>query len=167
MKKKFQPFLKTPNYKTIGCFDKTIGCFDKTIGCFSLSLKNTFLLKSLRMPMLWIQSMIGLQYSIYPKSYLRQLSNSKHNLAFNILQRVWILQSLNTTWFNTHVLFLWWMPENTKTRGALEVVCTPTLKSVLGLGNTETVQLSLCVFKRRKWIAYLSKFVILLFIDWN
>jgi len=47
----------------------------------------------------------GLQNSIYPKSYLRQLSNSKHSLAFNILQRVWILQSLNTTWFNNHPLF--------------------------------------------------------------
>jgi len=58
LKKSFQPFLKTPKYKTIGCFDKTIGCFDKTIGCFSLSLKNTFLLKGLRMPMLWIQSRV-------------------------------------------------------------------------------------------------------------
>ena len=38
MKNSFQSFLKTPKYKTIGCFDKTIGCF-------SLSLKNTFLLK--------------------------------------------------------------------------------------------------------------------------
>jgi len=47
----FQPFLKTPKYKTIGCFDKTIGCF-------SLRLKNTFLLKGLRMPMLWIQSRV-------------------------------------------------------------------------------------------------------------
>ena len=44
--------------KTIGCFDKTIGCFDKTIGCFSLSLKNTFLLKRLIMPMFWIQSRV-------------------------------------------------------------------------------------------------------------
>lgn len=89
--------LKTPKYKTIGCFDKTIDCF-------SLSLKNTFLLKRLRMPILWIQSMSGLQYSIYPISYLRQLSNSKHSLAFNILQRVWILQSLNTIWFNKWLL---------------------------------------------------------------
>ena len=38
MKSSFQTFLKTPKYRTIGCFDKTIGCF-------SLSLKNTFLLK--------------------------------------------------------------------------------------------------------------------------
>ena len=51
MKNSFQPFLKTPKYKTIGCFEKTIGCF-------SLSLKNTFLLKRLRMPMLWIQSRV-------------------------------------------------------------------------------------------------------------
>ena len=36
-----------------------------------------------------------------------------------------------------HVSFLWWMPENTKTKAALEAVCTPTLKSVLGLGNTK------------------------------
>jgi len=49
LKNSFQSFLKTPK-------NKTIGCFDKTIGCFSLSLKNTFLLKRLRMPMLWIQS---------------------------------------------------------------------------------------------------------------
>jgi len=40
LKNSFQPFLKTPKYKTIGCFDKTIGCF-------SLSLKNTFLLKKI------------------------------------------------------------------------------------------------------------------------
>jgi len=38
LKNNFQPFLKTPKYKTIGCFDKT------TV-CFSLSLKSTFLLK--------------------------------------------------------------------------------------------------------------------------
>ena len=31
-------------------------------------------------------------------------------------------------------------PEITKTKGALEVVCTPTLKSILGLGNTKTLQ---------------------------
>jgi len=51
LKNSFQPFLKNPKYKTIGCFDKTIGCF-------SLSLKNTFLLKILRVPMLWIQSRV-------------------------------------------------------------------------------------------------------------
>jgi len=28
-------------------------------------------------------------------------------------------------------------PEITKTKGALYVVCTPTLKSILGLGNTK------------------------------
>ena len=43
-------------------------------------------------------------YTIYPRSYLGQLSNSKHNLTFNILQRVWILQSLNTTWFNIGII---------------------------------------------------------------
>ena len=31
-------------------------------------------------------------------------------------------------------------PEITKTKGALEVVCTPTLKSILGLENTKTVK---------------------------
>jgi len=40
LKNSFQPFLKTPKYKTIGCFGKTIGCF-------SLSLKNTFLFKKI------------------------------------------------------------------------------------------------------------------------
>jgi len=35
----------------------------------------------------------------------RQHSNNKHNLAFIILQRAWILQSLNTTWFNNLPLF--------------------------------------------------------------
>ena len=53
------------------------------------------------MPMLWIQSRGGLQYSNYPRTYLGQHNNNKHNQGFNILQRVWILQSLNTTWFNT------------------------------------------------------------------
>jgi len=51
LKNSFQSFLKTPKYKTIGCFDKTIGCF-------SLSLKKTFLLKRLRMSMFWIQSRV-------------------------------------------------------------------------------------------------------------
>ena len=97
MKNSFQPFLKTHKYKTIGCFDKTIGCF-------SLSLKNTFLLKGLRMPMLWIQSRVDYINNL-PQILSRQLCNSKHNLAFNILQRVWILQSLNTTWFNNLPLF--------------------------------------------------------------
>jgi len=35
----------------------------------------------------------------------RQFSNSKHNQPFIILQRVWILQTLNTTWFNNLPLF--------------------------------------------------------------
>jgi len=47
----FSTFLKTPKYKTIGCFDKTTGCF-------SLILKNNFHLKGLRMLMLWIQSRV-------------------------------------------------------------------------------------------------------------
>ena len=39
-------------------------------------------------------------YSNYPRTILNQHSNSKHRRGFNILQRVWILQSLNTTWLN-------------------------------------------------------------------
>ena len=31
-------------------------------------------------------------------------------------------------------------PEITKTKGALDAVCTPTLKSILGLGNTKTLK---------------------------
>jgi len=49
--KQFSTFLKTPKYKTIGCFDKTTGCF-------SLSLKNTFNSKGLRILKLWIQSRV-------------------------------------------------------------------------------------------------------------
>ena len=49
----FQTFSKTPKYKTIGCFDKTTSCF-------SLSLKNTFQLKGLRVFILWIQSRVDL-----------------------------------------------------------------------------------------------------------
>jgi len=40
LKNSFQSFLKTPKYKTIGCFDKTTGCF-------SLSLKKTFSFKKI------------------------------------------------------------------------------------------------------------------------
>jgi len=69
---------------------KTIGCFDKTTGCFSLSLKNTFSFKEIEIENAYALDSIksGLQNSIYLGSYLRQLSNNKHNLAFNILQRV-------------------------------------------------------------------------------
>ena len=83
MKNSFQSFLKTPMYKTIGCFDKTTGCF-------SLSLKNTFSFKEIEIENAYALDSIksGLQNSIYLGSYLRQLSNNKHNLAFNILQRV-------------------------------------------------------------------------------
>jgi len=55
--------------------------------------------------MLWIQSRGGLQYSNYPRTYLGQHNNSKHSQGFNILQRVWILQSFNTTWFSNLPLF--------------------------------------------------------------
>jgi len=37
------------------------------------------------------------------------------------------------------VLSFWLNTWNTKTKGALEAVCIPTLKSVLGLGNTKTI----------------------------
>jgi len=87
--KQFSTFSKkTPKYKTIGCFNK------KT-GCFSLSLKNTFLLKRLRMPMLWIQSRVDYILNVPQILSKRQHSNNKHNQPFIILQRVWILQSLN------------------------------------------------------------------------
>jgi len=52
-KKQFSTFLKTPK-------SKTVGCFDKTTSCFSLSLKNTFNSKSLKMLKLWIQSRVDL-----------------------------------------------------------------------------------------------------------
>ena len=81
MKNSFQSFLKTPKYKTIDCFDKTTGCF-------SLSLKNTFSFKKIENAYALDSIKSGLQNSIYPRSYLRQLNNNKHNLAFNILQRV-------------------------------------------------------------------------------
>jgi len=81
LKNSFQSFLKTPEYKTIGYFDKTTGCF-------SLSLKNTFSFKKIQNAYALDSIKSGLQNSIYPKSYLRQLSNNKHSLAFNILQRV-------------------------------------------------------------------------------
>ena len=98
-KNSFQPFLKTSKYKTIGFFDKTTGCF-------SLSLKNTFLLKWVRVLMLWIQSRVDYIWNLPQILSKRQLNNSKHNQPSIILQRVWILQSLNTlgstiTWLNS------------------------------------------------------------------
>jgi len=79
--KQFSIFSKTLKYKTIGCFDKTTGCF-------SLSLKNTFSFKKIENVYALDSIKSGLQNSIYPRSYLRELSNNKHSLAFNILQRV-------------------------------------------------------------------------------
>ena len=55
--------------------------------------------------MLQIRSRGGLQYSNYPRTILNKHSNTKHNKGFIILQRVWILQSLNTTWFNNLPIF--------------------------------------------------------------
>ena len=46
--------------------------------------------------MLLIRSKGGLQHSNYPTTILNQHSNSKHSHPSNKLQRVWILQSLNT-----------------------------------------------------------------------
>jgi len=67
---------KTPKYKTIGCFDKTTGYF-------SLSLKNTFLLKGLRMLKLWIQSIVDLTHKIYPKSYLKTAQQQQAHPVFH------------------------------------------------------------------------------------
>jgi len=66
----------------------------------------------------------------------------------------------------SRVPFLWWTPENTKTKGTLAAVCTPTLKSVLGLGNTEKLcnYYYVCLAAQESLFA---KFVTLLFIDWN
>jgi len=56
---------------------------------------------------------------------------------------------------------------NTKTMDALTVVCTPTLKSVLGLGNTKNcILLLLCVCNGARGFSP-AKFVNLLFIDWK
>jgi len=93
LKNSFQHFLKTPKYKTIGCFEKTTSCF-------SLSLKNTFLLKGVRVVLLWIQSRVD--YILNQPQILSKRTTQQQQAqpAFIILQRVWILQSLNTTWFN-------------------------------------------------------------------
>jgi len=93
LKNSFQPFLKTPKYKTIGCFDKTTGCF-------SLSLKNTFLLKGLGVLMLWIQSIVDYILNLPQILSKRAAQQQQAQPASILLQRVWILQSLNTTWFN-------------------------------------------------------------------
>jgi len=45
-----------------------------------------------------------LQNSIYPRSYLRQLSNSKHSPSTSF-KGFWILQNLNSTWFKNLPLF--------------------------------------------------------------
>jgi len=51
--------------------------------------------------------------------------------------------------------------------GALVAVCTPTLKSVLGLGNTKNcILLLLCVCNGTRGF-FLAKFDNLLFIDWK
>ena len=103
--------------QTISCFLESIGCFGSNSSTsFQSFLKtskykqlvvltqfeNILLSQRLRMPMLQIRSRGGLQHSNYPRTILNQHSNKKHNQGFNILQRVWILQSLNTTWFNTY-----------------------------------------------------------------
>jgi len=46
--------------------------------------------------MLWIQSRVDYTLNLPQILSKRQLSNSKHNQPFIYLQRVWILQSLNT-----------------------------------------------------------------------
>jgi len=62
---------------------KTIGCFNKTTGCFSLSFKNTFLLKGLRMLKLWIQSRVDLTHKIYHRSYLKTAQQQQALPAFH------------------------------------------------------------------------------------
>ena len=112
---------------TIGCFLESIGCFDtltvqpfKTV--FNLFLKPPKYKQSVVSTK---QSVVLTQFEKHftftkidnayaldlikrwittlklPRTKLNQHSNSKHNQGFNILQRVWILQSLNTTWFNS------------------------------------------------------------------
>ena len=48
------------------------------------------------MLMLWIQSRVDYTWNLPQILSKRQLSNNKHMQPFIILQRVWILQSLNT-----------------------------------------------------------------------
>jgi len=55
-----------------------------------------------------------------------------------------------TLTFKIPALHTCFMPENTKTKGALEAVCTPTLKSILGLGNTKIISYVTVCVKRRK-----------------
>jgi len=45
---------------------------------------------------LWIQSRVDLHKKSTPNPILKHLCNSKHNQPSIKLQRVWILQSLNT-----------------------------------------------------------------------
>jgi len=45
---------------------------------------------------LWIQSRVDLDRKSTPNPILKHLCNSKHNQLSIKLQRVWILQSLNT-----------------------------------------------------------------------
>ena len=92
MKKSFQSFLKTSKYKQLVVLTKQ--------SVVLTQFENILLSQRLRMPMLQIQSKDGLQHLNYPRTRLNQHSNNKYNQGFNILQRVWILQSLNTTWFN-------------------------------------------------------------------
>jgi len=56
------------------------------------------------MPMLWIQSRVDYINNL-PQILSKTAEQQQASLTFNILQRVWILQSLNTTWFNNLPLF--------------------------------------------------------------
>ena len=66
-----------------------------------------------------------------PTSWLKTPSYAYVTLTSRVLAFACAFPAMNT-----------W---NTKTKGALTTVCTPTLKSVLGLGNIETVYSWSCV----------------------
>ena len=55
------------------------------------------------MPMLWIQSRVDYKTQSTPDPIYDNSATT--TTTFYILQRVWILQSLNTTWFNNLPLF--------------------------------------------------------------
>ena len=101
---------------------KKIGCFDKTIGCFSLSLKNTFLLKRLRMPILWIRSRVNYktQYTqILSKTAQQQQAQpslqhpskglDSSNLEHHLVQQYCLLESPCLTSYRLTLVSLRWM----------------------------------------------------------
>jgi len=55
--------------------------------------------------MLWIQSRVHYILNLPQILSKRTAQQQQAQLTFIILQRIWILQSLNTTWFNNLLLF--------------------------------------------------------------